>query len=91
MIGFVALTGGALRAVSGVCTHLGCRLALNAPARRLSCPCHTTSFALSGELLEHRLAVPPAALPLLQVRESHGAVQICIPRARGVTPVPICW
>jgi cytochrome b6-f complex iron-sulfur subunit len=30
VIGFVTRTGGQLRAVSGVCTHLGCRLALDA-------------------------------------------------------------
>lgn len=79
VVGFVARTGGELRAVSGVCTHLGCRLALDAPARRLDCPCHRTSFALSGELLTHQLPVAPPALPHLQVRENHGVVQIYAP------------
>jgi cytochrome b6-f complex iron-sulfur subunit len=79
VIGFVARTGGQLLAVSGVCTHLGCRLALDAPARRLDCPCHRTSFALTGELLTHQLPVAPPALPHLQVREAHGAVQIYAP------------
>ncbi|MBV9164309.1 MAG: Rieske 2Fe-2S domain-containing protein [Pseudonocardiales bacterium] len=79
VVGFVARTGGALRAVSGVCTHLGCRLALNAPARRLDCPCHTTSFALNGELLRYQLAVPPPALPQLEVRETQGVVQVYAP------------
>jgi nitrite reductase/ring-hydroxylating ferredoxin subunit len=79
VVGFVSRTGGALRAVSGVCTHLGCRLALDAPARQLDCPCHTTSFALDGQLLRHQLRVPPPALPALEVRETHGAVQIYAP------------
>ena len=79
VIGFVARTGGALRAVSGVCTHLGCRLALDAAARRLNCPCHTTSFALNGQLLRHQLPVPPPALPQLEVRETDGVVQIYAP------------
>jgi len=79
VMGFVTRTDGALRAVSGVCTHLGCRLALDAPARRLDCPCHTTSFTLDGELLRHQLAVAPAALPQLQVRETGGMVQIYAP------------
>ena len=79
VIGFVARTGGQLRAVSGVCTHLGCRLALDAPAGRLDCPCHRTSFALNGQLLTHQLPVAPPALPHLQVREAHGAVQIYAP------------
>jgi Rieske Fe-S protein len=30
VVGFVTRTGGALHAVSGICTHLGCRLALDA-------------------------------------------------------------
>ena len=79
VIGFVARTDGTLRAVSGVCTHLGCRLALNAPAQRLDCPCHNTSFALNGTLLRHQLAVPPPALPQLEVRETQGMVQVYTP------------
>ncbi|HJT02566.1 MAG TPA: Rieske (2Fe-2S) protein [Pseudonocardiaceae bacterium] len=79
VVGFVARSGGALRAVSGVCTHLGCRLALDAPARRLDCPCHNTSFALSGELIAHQLPTPPPPLPQLEVREAHGEVQIFAP------------
>ena len=79
VVGFVARSGGALRAVSGVCTHLGCRLALDAAARRLNCPCHRTSFALTGELLRYQLPVPPAALPQFEVREMHGEVQVYAP------------
>jgi cytochrome b6-f complex iron-sulfur subunit len=77
--GFVSRTGGALRAVSGVCTHLGCRLVLDAPTRQLNCPCHRTSFAINGELLRYQLRVPPPALPQLEVRETDGAVQIFAP------------
>jgi cytochrome b6-f complex iron-sulfur subunit len=79
VIGFVARSGGQLGAVSGVCTHLGCRLALNAAARRLDCPCHNTSFALGGQLLHYQLAIAPRPLPHLQVREIDGAVQIFAP------------
>jgi cytochrome b6-f complex iron-sulfur subunit len=79
VIGFVARSGGQLGAVSGVCTHLGCRLALNAAARRLDCPCHNTSFALSGRLLHYQLAIAPRPLPHLQVREIDGTVQIFAP------------
>jgi nitrite reductase/ring-hydroxylating ferredoxin subunit len=79
VIGFVARSGGQLGAVSGVCTHLGCRLALNAAARRLDCPCHNASFALGGQLLRHQLAAAPRPLPHLQVREVDGTVQIFAP------------
>lgn len=79
VVGFVARSDGQLRAVSGICTHLGCRLALDAPARRLDCPCHTTSFALNGQLLRHQLPIAPAPLPQLEVRETDGQVQIYAP------------
>jgi cytochrome b6-f complex iron-sulfur subunit len=79
VVGFVARTGGVLKAVSGVCTHLGCRLALDAAARQLDCPCHRTSFALSGELLRYQLSAPPAALPQFEVREVQGEVQVYAP------------
>ncbi|MDT7633837.1 MAG: hypothetical protein QOI50_5767 [Pseudonocardiales bacterium] len=79
VIGFVARNEGQLGAVSGVCTHLGCRLALNAAARRLDCPCHNASFALGGQLLHYQLAVAPRPLPHLQVREVDGTVQVFAP------------
>jgi Rieske Fe-S protein len=79
VIGFVAREHGQLGAVSGVCTHLGCRLALNAAARRLDCPCHNASFALSGQLLHYQLAYPPRPLPHLPVREVDGRVEIYAP------------
>lgn len=77
--GFVARSGGRLRAVSGVCTHLGCQLMLDAPARQLRCPCHTASFALSGEVLHHELPISLRPLPLLPVREVDGAVEVYAP------------
>lgn len=78
-VGFVANDRGALRAVSGVCTHQGCLLQANQSARRLDCPCHRTAFSLSGELLFAELPTPPAPLPQLQVREQNGQVQVLLP------------
>jgi nitrite reductase/ring-hydroxylating ferredoxin subunit len=77
--GFVARRGGAVEAVSGMCTHLGCKLALNRPAQRLDCPCHNTSFALGGQLLRHQLSIAPPPLPKFHVREENGDVQIFAP------------
>jgi nitrite reductase/ring-hydroxylating ferredoxin subunit len=77
--GFVARSGGRLRAVSGVCTHLGCRLMLDAPAHQLRCPCHTASFALTGEVLHHELPISLRPLPLLPVRETDGVVEVFAP------------
>jgi nitrite reductase/ring-hydroxylating ferredoxin subunit len=78
--GFVHRVDGVVRAVSGSCTHQGCRLALDA-ARNLDCPCHTTVFALSGDLIRHQLPVAPRPLPTFATREADGAVQVYAPRA----------
>ena len=61
--GFVRRDGGQVAAVSGICTHQGCALRLDAPARELRCPCHRTSFAVNGTLVSHQLPTPPRALP----------------------------
>jgi cytochrome b6-f complex iron-sulfur subunit len=79
--GFVQRSGGEVRAVSATCTHLGCRLNLDAPARRLNCPCHRTSFAVDGVVLTHQLPVTPPPLPHLVVREAGGVVEVLVPPA----------
>ena len=58
--------------------HQGCRLCLDA-ARNLDCPCHTTVFALSGELVTHQLPLAPPPLPRFATREMDGAVQVYAP------------
>lgn len=77
--GFVERAGGRLRAVSGICTHQGCRLSLAARPARLVCPCHGAVFALDGAVLSHRLPLALAPLPRLAVRETAGAVQVYTP------------
>jgi cytochrome b6-f complex iron-sulfur subunit len=79
LVGFVQRTDGVVQAVSGTCTHQGCRLLLDAAARRLNCPCHRTAFAVDGELLTHELPVAPAPLPQIATREVNGAVQVYAP------------
>jgi nitrite reductase/ring-hydroxylating ferredoxin subunit len=78
--GFVERANGQLRAVSGICTHQGCRLALTASPARLVCPCHGATFALGGAVLTHEFPGPLAALPQIEVREVNGAVQVYAPR-----------
>jgi cytochrome b6-f complex iron-sulfur subunit len=79
VVGFVQRAGGELRAVSGICTHLGCRLGLDAPNRRLNCPCHKTSFTPGGDVITHQLPTSPAPLPHIPVRESDGSIQVLAP------------
>jgi Rieske Fe-S protein len=77
--GFIHRVDGQLEAVSGVCTHQGCRLWLDAPDSRLRCPCHSTSFSLAGETLTHQLPIAPAPLPRIQVRETNGVIEVYAP------------
>ena len=79
VIGFVRRVDGKAEAVSGVCTHQGCRLWFDAPDDRLRCPCHSTSFAPAGQVLTHQLPIAPKPLPTLMVREQGGAIEVFVP------------
>jgi nitrite reductase/ring-hydroxylating ferredoxin subunit len=76
VIGFVRRVDGQPEAVSGVCTHQGCRLWFDRPDTRLRCPCHSTSFSPEGQVLTHQLSISPAPLPKLDVRETGGVIQV---------------
>ncbi|OXM54931.1 ubiquinol-cytochrome c reductase iron-sulfur subunit [Amycolatopsis alba] len=78
--GFVQRAGGEVHAVSGICTHLGCRLALDVATLRLNCPCHRTAFTVDGAVVFHQLPVAPPPLPRLEVRENSGNVEVLVPQ-----------
>jgi cytochrome b6-f complex iron-sulfur subunit len=48
--GYVVNDAGTVRALSSVCTHMGCTLAYRPAWKDLRCPCHSASFDLSGHL-----------------------------------------
>ena len=48
--GYVVNDAGTIRALSSVCTHMGCTLSYRAEWQDLRCPCHGASFSLSGYL-----------------------------------------
>lgn len=77
--GFVRRVDGKVEAVSGVCTHQGCRLWFDAPDDRLRCPCHSTSFSPGGQVLTHQLPIAPKPLPTLMVREANGVIEVFAP------------
>ncbi len=77
--GFVRRVDGKPEAISGVCTHQGCRLWFDAPDDTLRCPCHTTSFSPSGHVLTHQLPIAPKPLPALMAREVNGVIEVFAP------------
>lgn len=79
VVGFVHRVDGRAEAVSGVCTHQGCRLWFDKPDDRLRCPCHSTSFSPAGQVLTHQLPIAPAPLPALMVRENNGSIEVFAP------------
>ena len=52
--GFVVNDDGEIRALSSVCTHMGCTLHFRPDWRDLRCPCHGASFDLAGRLANGR-------------------------------------
>ena len=77
--GFVHRADAKLEAVSGVCTHQGCKLWLDAPESRLRCPCHSTSFSLEGATVTHQMPIAPPPLPKFRVREIDGVIEVFAP------------
>jgi len=70
--------GGRITVVSGVCTHLGCKLQPDDANRKLNCPCHQTAFSWSGKVLYYRLKAAPANLPQIPSRVNNGQVELYI-------------
>ena len=54
--GFVVNDDGQIRALSSVCTHMGCTLHFRPDWQDLRCPCHAASFDLAGRLANGREA-----------------------------------
>ena len=54
--GFVVNDAGEVRALSSVCTHMGCTLQYRPEWQDLRCPCHDASFNLAGRLANGRRA-----------------------------------
>ncbi|WP_270889846.1 Rieske (2Fe-2S) protein [Pedococcus sp. 5OH_020] len=60
----VGAPGGAVRALSAVCTHQGCLL-VSGPGGELECPCHGSRFDVSsGAVLSGPATSPLQAVPV---------------------------
>lgn len=78
VVGFVRRVNGQPEAISGVCTHQGCRLWFDRPLDQLHCPCHSTSFSPTGQVLGHLVRIAPDPLPRLDVRELDGSIEVFV-------------
>ncbi len=67
------LEDGSFLALSRTCTHLGCTVPWNEKKKRFECPCHASTFDITGSVLD-----PPAprALNLFAVRITEGVVVV---------------
>jgi len=69
----VRLKDGGLMALHRECTHLGCTVPWDNVKGRFACPCHASSFDMTGQVIS-----PPAPRPLdyYPVRIENGVVKV---------------
>ncbi len=77
--GFLLNHNGEYRALSRICTHMGCSLRFAAVQQDFLCPCHGAQFDLQGKLLSgpggyYGQTLPP--LPKIGVRVKGESVQV---------------
>ncbi len=75
------LPDGAFLALARTCTHLGCAIGWDAEQKRFQCPCHGSSFSLTGEVVS---APAPRPLDWYPARIENGQVKVDVaaPRRR---------
>lgn len=66
------------RALSTVCTHLGCRVHFVAERSIFYCPCHAGVFDAEGGVVS---GPPPRPLPSYEVEERGGMLYVSLPEA----------
>ena len=64
--GVLVHDGGTIRALSRICTHMGCALDFDEEERTLVCPCHGAEFDLEGTP-EEGPRYPPNLRPLARI------------------------
>jgi nitrite reductase/ring-hydroxylating ferredoxin subunit len=72
---FIIRDGDSVRAISRVCTHMGCLLRHDAPDPGFTCPCHGAWFDLHGNVdSDYGLSLPQ--LPSVGVRVVQGTIYV---------------
>ena len=69
----VVRTRSGFRALSAVCTHLGCLVKWDSLRREFLCPCHAAVFDENGQVVS---GPPPAPLREFAVKEVEGRVYV---------------
>lgn len=69
----VVRAGTEVKALSAVCTHLGCIVKFDGSLKMFVCPCHAARFDLEGKVLG---GPAPEPLPSVQVREEYGKILV---------------
>lgn len=69
------LENGGLLALSKKCTHLGCAVPWNEEQQRFVCPCHGSTFSITGEVLS---APAPRPLDIYPVRIEDGQIKVTV-------------
>lgn len=78
--GYLVNHQGTIRALSRICTHMGCQLDFAPKEQAFVCPCHGAEFSLSGKLTYgpggygYSVTLPP--LPEIKVRQRQGAIEV---------------
>jgi cytochrome b6-f complex iron-sulfur subunit len=67
------LADGSFLALSRTCTHLGCSVPWDAEKNRFICPCHGSTFSMTGEVLT---APAPRPLDIYPVRIENRIVKV---------------
>ena len=77
IVGYVRHTAEGFSALSGVCTHMGCFLHWNEPARTFDCPCHNGQFTENG-VAAPSSRIPYTPLPPIQTKVENGQVWVYV-------------
>jgi cytochrome b6-f complex iron-sulfur subunit len=71
----VRLEDGGFLAMSGKCTHLGCAVPWDKDRKKFVCPCHSSEFDISGNVLS---SPAPRALDLFEINIVNKNIQVDI-------------
>ena len=73
------LEDGSFLAISRTCTHLGCSVPWDEEKNQFVCPCHGSTYSLTGEVLT---APAPRPLDIYPVRIEDGIVKVDVSAAK---------